>query len=53
MAKTNFRFEKRQRELKKQQKKQEKEKRRAELKNAPPAQTPEPAPPAEESNRSQ
>ncbi len=34
MAKTNFSFEKRQRELKKQQKKEEKQRRKAELRNA-------------------
>ncbi len=33
MAKTNFSFEKRQRELRKQQKKEEKQKRKAEMKN--------------------
>ncbi len=44
MAKTNFSFEKRQRELKKQQKKLEKQKRKAEMKNAAPAETPETTP---------
>lgn len=41
MAKTNFSFEKRQRELKKQQKKQEKQNRKAEMKNASQAKTPD------------
>ena len=41
MAKTNFRFEKRQRELKKQQRKKEKEKRKAELKTASPDNPPD------------
>ncbi len=44
MAKTNFSYEKRQRELKKQQRKLEKQKRKAELKNASAATTPETAP---------
>ncbi len=42
MAKANYRFEKRQRELKKQQRKQEKEKKKAEAKDVAGSVAPEP-----------
>ena len=48
MPKPNFSFEKRQRELKKQQKKQEKQLRKAEMKNAALAKAPGTMPAGEE-----
>ncbi len=51
MAKTNFSFEKRQRELKKQQKKLEKLKRKAELKNASTQTTPDTVPASGEEDK--
>ena len=53
MPKTNYSFEKRQRELKKQQKKQEKQKRKAEMKSASPAETLEATPATAESKLSE
>ena len=53
MAKTNFSFEKRQRELKKQQRKQEKQIRKAEMKNASPAKSPDTIPTGEETKPSE